>query len=134
MAKIVGNGTTFTLVTDGIVTSIGSMDMPNWAGEDVDVTDLDAVDFLQYLYSGLADGGEVSMEIFTDPALADPTIGLVQVGTIVLSDGTATKTLSGSGYVRENSLGTASPGEAVSGTLVFKFDGIGTVPNVVITP
>lgn len=129
--KTVGNGCTFALSTDGTVGNIQSMDMPTWSGEDVDVSDLDSSEFMEFLYGGLADGGEASLEVFIDPAGASlPTVGLVQTATIVITDGTTTRTITGSGYVREFGMGNATPGEAIVGPLVFKFDGVGTPPSI----
>jgi hypothetical protein len=98
------------------------------------VTDLDATSWLQFLYSGLADGGTLTADIFTDPTAGLPTLGLVQVATIVMTDGTNTRTITGSGFVMEIGQGTATPGEAIVGTMAFRFDGIGTPPSAVTAP
>lgn len=134
--KMIGNGTTITLATDGVVAGVQSCEMPNFTGDDVEVTDLDSVDFREYLFGGIADTGEVTLEVFQESSNALAlTQGLIQDVTIVNRDATgATRTLTGSGYIRDMSLGNAAVAEAVVGTVVIKFDGIGTVPGLTYQP
>jgi hypothetical protein len=134
MAKMIGNGTTVALSVDGSVAGVQSCEMPNFAGDDVEVTDLDSSQWREFIGNGLSDTGEVAVEIFQDATGSGPSQGIVQTITIVNTDGTATRTLTGSGYVREWSMGNASPGEAIVGSMVFKFDGIGTPPGISLAP
>ena len=138
MGKMIGNGTTLVLATDGTVAQVQSLEMPTWAGDDVDVTDLDSTDFMEFIYSQLADGGEFTAEIFMDAVPQNVSgigsFGVPQLATITNTDGTLARSIVGSGYVRELNLGNATPGEAILGTLVFKYDGIGTQPSVAAVP
>ena len=129
---MIGNGTTVTLSVDGAIAYVQSLEMPTWAAEAVDFTNLDNVDFMCFKYSGLADGGEFVAEVYMDPETVLPTMGTVQVATIVNTDGTSTRTIAGSGFITELNLGNAAPGEAILGTITFKFDGDGTVPSITL--
>jgi hypothetical protein len=133
MGKMIGNGATLSF--GSAIAGIQSMDGPEWSGEDVDVSDLGSSSFMEFLYSGLADGGEVSADIFMDPTVTPPAPdGVVQSITITQTDGTSTRTIAGSGYCRSVNYGGASVGEAIVGNIVLKFDGIGTAPNISTAP
>jgi hypothetical protein len=134
MAKMIGNGTTVALSLDGTVSGVQSMEMPNFAGDDVEITDLDSAAFREFIGNGLSDTGEVSIDTFQDPQAGHPSQGIVQTITITNTDGTNTRQLTGTGYIREFSMGNASPGEAIVGTMIFKFDGVGTPPAISYPP
>lgn len=128
---MIGNGTTLSLDVDGVIAYVRSLDMPNWEAEAVDFTSLDNVDWMCFKTGGLADPGDFVAEFFADPETALPQMHITQLATIVNTNGTSTRTISGSGFITGISLGNSTPGEPIMGTITFKYDAEGTPPTVV---
>lgn len=118
-----GNGATVTFSGfAGNVTTIGGAEMEV---EAIETSHLGSTGFREYIPGTLKEGGELEVEfIFTGTM---PTLGDVQTLTVSYpqtnSASSSGATLAGSAFVQNVSYPEATNGEALAGTINFKFDG-----------
>ena len=121
-----GLGATLALSVDTTIAKIRNIQLPEFVGEAIDFTGLDA-GALQ-----ISDPGVCSWEMFYDSDLVLPTLQLVQTCTIqfpIQTAGNTTKAnLVFSGFITSLGWANANVNEPIMQTCTFKLDGNSQVP------
>ena len=133
----VGLGVTASLSSDGTVGLIQSLQMPEWATEPIDFTNLDDTEWQWLQTSMVASPGTATFTSFFDPTGGEPTRDIVQTLTISIpifdpstgNMGGTPATLIGSGWVSTIEWPNAAVNDAMMLTMTFQFDGGTTKPN-----
>jgi len=128
-----GNGATVALSVSTISTCITSVELPNFAVEDLETSCLDTTNFKTFQASDLTDAGEITVNFLfnqdSDTLLAR---GVPEVITITwpihTSGNTTNATFVADGYIREVQLPTLQNGELQEASFVFKLNGEDTEP------
>jgi len=128
-----GNGATVALSVSTISTCITSVELPNFAVEDLETSCLDTTNFKTFQASDLTDAGEITVNFLfnqdSDTLLAR---GVPEVITITwpihTSGNTTNATFVADGYIRELQLPTLQNGELQEASFVFKLNGEDTEP------
>ena len=128
-----GNGATVALSVSTISTCITSVELPNFAVEDLETSCLNTTNFKTFQASDLTDAGEITVNFLfnqdTDTLLAR---GVAEVITITwpihTSGNTTNATFVADGYIREVQLPTLQNGELQEASFVFKLNGEDTEP------
>ena len=128
-----GNGATVALSVSTISTCITSVELPNFAVEDLETSCLDTTNFKTFQASDLTDAGEITVNFLfnqdSDTLLAR---GVAEVITITwpihTSGNTTNATFVADGYIRELQLPTLQNGELQEASFVFKLNGEDTEP------
>jgi len=128
-----GNGATVALSVSTISTCITSVELPNFAVEDLETSCLNTTNFKTFQASDLTDAGEITVNFLfnqdSDTLLAR---GVAEVITITwpihTSGNTTNATFVADGYIREVQLPTLQNGELQEASFVFKLNGEDTEP------
>jgi|DEB0MinimDraft_4_1074332.scaffolds.fasta_scaffold03861_7 hypothetical protein len=128
-----GNGATVALSVSTVSTCITSVELPNFAVEDLETSCLDTTNFKTFQASDLTDAGEITVNFLfnqdSDTLLAR---GVPEVITITwpihTSGNTTNATFVADGYIREVQLPTLQNGELQEASFVFKLNGEDTEP------
>ena len=128
-----GNGATVALSVSTVSTCITSVELPNFAVEDLETSCLNTTNFKTFQASDLTDAGEITVNFLfnqdTDTLLAR---GVAEVITITwpihTSGNTTNATFVADGYIREVQLPTLQNGELQEASFVFKLNGEDTEP------
>ncbi len=128
-----GNGATVSLSVSTVSTCITSVELPNFAVEDLETSCLDTTNYKTFQASDLTDPGEITVNFLfnqdTDTLLAR---GVAEVITITwpihTSGNTTNATFVADGYIREVQLPTLQNGELQEASFVFKLNGEDTEP------
>ena len=127
-----GLGATLALSVDTTIAKIRNIQLPEFVGDAIDFTGLDASNFMCFLPSKLSDPGVCSWEMFYDSDLVLPTLQLVQTCTIqfpIQTAGNTTKAnLVFSGFITSLGWANANVNEPIMQTCTFKLDGNSQVP------
>ena len=128
-----GNGATVALSVSTVSTCITSVELPNFAVEDLETSCLNTTNFKTFQASDLTDAGEITVNFLfnqdSDTLLAR---GVPEVITITwpihTSGNTTNATFVADGYIREVQLPTLQNGELQEASFVFKLNGEDTEP------
>lgn len=128
-----GNGATVSLSVSTVSTCITSVELPNFAVEDLETSCLDTTNYKTFQASDLTDPGEITVNFLfnqdSDTLLAR---GVAEVITITwpihTSGNTTNATFVADGYIREVQLPTLQNGELQEASFVFKLNGEDTEP------
>jgi hypothetical protein len=128
-----GNGATVALSVSTVSTCITSVELPNFAVEDLETSCLNTTNFKTFQASDLTDAGEITVNFLfnqdSDTLLAR---GVAEVITITwpihTSGNTTNATFVADGYIREVQLPTLQNGELQEASFVFKLNGEDTEP------
>ena len=135
---ITGQGATAVLSTTGAVGRIQSIQLPEWAMERVDFTDLAMTNFMHFKPGGPTDPGEVVMTIYLDPTLVFPANGTEETLTVTLPKQVAAAAsgaiIAGSGFIRAKQLPNLALRTAAAYELTISFSGGDTSPTFTPEP
>ena len=128
-----GNGATVALSVSTVSTCITSVELPNFAVEDLETSCLNTTNYKTFQASDLTDAGEITVNFLfnqdSDTLLAR---GVAEVITITwpihTSGNTTNATFVADGYIREVQLPTLQNGELQEASFVFKLNGEDTEP------
>ena len=128
-----GNGATVALSVSTVSICITSVELPNFAVEDLETSCLNTTNFKTFQASDLTDAGEITVNFLfnqdSDTLLAR---GVAEVITITwpihTSGNTTNATFVADGYIREVQLPTLQNGELQEASFVFKLNGEDTEP------
>ena len=128
-----GNGATVALSVSTVSTCITSVELPNFAVEDLETSCLNTTNFKTFQASDLTDAGEITVNFLfnqdSDTLLAR---GVAEVITITwpihTSGNTTNATFVADGYIRELQLPTLQNGKLQEASFVFKLNGEDTEP------
>lgn len=128
-----GNGATVALSVSTISTCITSVELPNFAVEDLETSCLNTTNFKTFQPSDLTDAGEITVNFLfnqdTDTLLARGVAEIITITWPIHTTGNTTPaTFVADGYIREVQLPTLQNGELQEASFVFKLNGEDTEP------
>ncbi len=128
-----GNGATVALSESVVSTCITSVELPNFAVEDLETSCLNTNNFKTFQASDLTDAGEITVNFLfnqdSDTLLARGVPEIITITWPIHTSGNTTNaTFVADGYIREVQLPTLQNGELQEASFVFKLNGEDTEP------